>query len=118
VDFHGDGFRVPALIVSPFARSGVVDHAIVDSTSILRLIEELHGVGPLTNRDASAGELLSAFDPAGPAPGASDAGGQPAARATNARVLALYLLAVCLAVGLIGAAVWPPQASFLRRGPT
>jgi phospholipase C len=118
LDFHGDGFRVPTLVVSPFARNGVVDHTIVDSTSILRLIEELHGVSPLTNRDASAGELLSAFDPAGPAPGASDAGGQPAARATNARVLALYLLAVCLALGLVGAAVWPRQASSLRRDPT
>jgi phospholipase C len=118
VDPHGYGFRVPALIVSPFARTGVVDHAVADSTSILRLIEELHRVGPLTGRDASAGELLSAFDPAGPVPGSSDAGAQPAARAANARVLALYLLALCLAAGLIGAAVWPREASFLRRGPT
>jgi phospholipase C len=118
VDSHGDGFRVPALIVSPFARTGVVDHAITDSTSILRLIEELHHVSPLTSRDATAGELLSAFDPAGPAAGPGDAGAQPAARATNARVLAVYLLALCLAVGLIGAAIWPRQASFLRRGQT
>jgi phospholipase C len=118
VDPHGDGFRVPALIVSPFARTGVVDHATADSTSILRLIEELHQVSPLTSRDASAGELLSAFDPAGPAPAPADAGAQPAARATNARLLALYLLALCLAVGLIGAAVWPRQASFLRRDQT
>jgi acid phosphatase len=37
-DRWGPGSRVPALIVSPFAKTGVVDHTLYDATSILRLI--------------------------------------------------------------------------------
>jgi acid phosphatase len=37
-DLLGPGARVPALIVSPFARRGVVDHTQYDTESILRLI--------------------------------------------------------------------------------
>jgi phospholipase C len=33
------GFRVPTLLLSPFARPGYVDHALYDHTSILRFIE-------------------------------------------------------------------------------
>jgi len=37
-DRWGPGTRVPALIVSPFAKKGVVDHTLYDTTSILSLI--------------------------------------------------------------------------------
>ena len=37
-DRWGPGSRIPAIIVSPFARKGVVDHTPYDTTSILRLI--------------------------------------------------------------------------------
>ena len=33
------GFRVPAIVASPFARSGFADHTVYDHTSVLRLIE-------------------------------------------------------------------------------
>ena len=33
------GFRVPAVVASPFARQGLVDHTVYDHTSALRLIE-------------------------------------------------------------------------------
>jgi len=57
-----DGFRVPALVISPFARPGFVDHTPGDLTSVLSFIERLHGVAPLTARDAAASDLMSAFD--------------------------------------------------------
>lgn len=41
-DRWGPGLRVPALIVSPFAKRGNVDHSFYDTTSILRLITRLH----------------------------------------------------------------------------
>ncbi|QHD04903.1 acid phosphatase [Pseudomonas sp. R76] len=37
-DRWGPGTRVPALVVSPFARKGTVDHTVYDTASILRLI--------------------------------------------------------------------------------
>ncbi|WP_085641017.1 MULTISPECIES: acid phosphatase [unclassified Pseudomonas] len=37
-DRWGPGSRVPALVVSPFARKGTVDHTVYDTASILRLI--------------------------------------------------------------------------------
>jgi phospholipase C len=38
-NFGQAGFRVPALLASPFARRGFVDHTLYDHTSILRFIE-------------------------------------------------------------------------------
>ena len=43
-DRWGPGSRVPALVVSPFAKQGHVDHNFYDTTSILRLITRLHGL--------------------------------------------------------------------------
>jgi acid phosphatase len=37
-DRFGPGTRVPALIVSPFAKRGFVDHTLCDTTSILRFL--------------------------------------------------------------------------------
>jgi acid phosphatase len=37
-DRWGPGTRIPAIVVSPFARKGFVDHSPYDTTSILRLI--------------------------------------------------------------------------------
>ncbi|WP_455921788.1 acid phosphatase [Pseudomonas putida] len=37
-DRFGPGTRIPALVVSPFARKGTVDHTVYDTASILRLI--------------------------------------------------------------------------------
>jgi phospholipase C len=37
-DRWGPGTRIPALIVSPFAKKGFVDHTLYDTTSILSLI--------------------------------------------------------------------------------
>ena len=61
-DEWGPGSRVPALFVSPWARKGFVDHTIYDTTSILRFIEWRWSLEPLTDRDATANNLLSALD--------------------------------------------------------
>ncbi|RMQ41726.1 Acid phosphatase [Pseudomonas cichorii] len=46
-DRFGPGTRIPALVVSPFARKGSVDHTVYDTASILRLITRLHGLETL-----------------------------------------------------------------------
>jgi phospholipase C len=62
VDRWGPGVRVPAIIVSPFAKRRYVDHTQYDTTSILKLIETRWGLKPLGSRDAGAGDLRHAFN--------------------------------------------------------
>ena len=56
------GFRVPAVIVSPYARPDCVLSDIFDHTSILKLIEEKWNLPALTRRDAAATSPLGALD--------------------------------------------------------
>jgi phospholipase C len=56
------GFRVPCLLVSPFARRRYVSSTIYDHASILRLIEWRWGLPPLSERDAQANNLAEALD--------------------------------------------------------
>jgi phospholipase C len=62
VDRYGYGFRAPALLVSPYARKGYIDHHTLDFTSILRFIEENWSLRPLARRDATANSIRTAFD--------------------------------------------------------
>jgi phospholipase C len=62
VDGYGYGFRVPALLVSPYAKRGYIDSTQLDFTSILKFIEENYGLEPLTERDAQANSIENAFD--------------------------------------------------------
>ncbi|MBV6324976.1 acid phosphatase [Duganella violaceipulchra] len=43
-DRWGPGSRVPAIVVSPYAKKGQVDHSFYDTTSIMRFITRLHGL--------------------------------------------------------------------------
>ncbi|MBP5076998.1 acid phosphatase [Pseudomonas chlororaphis] len=55
-DRWGPGTRIPALVVSPFARKGTVDHTVYDTASILRLITRVFQLEPLDGlkqRDAA-----------------------------------------------------------------
>jgi phospholipase C len=62
VDAFGYGFRVPCLVVSPYARPGFLDSTVNDHTSILRFVENRYGLAPLSSRDAAANDLSEAFD--------------------------------------------------------
>ncbi|MGC5703585.1 acid phosphatase [Pseudomonas sp. NFXW11] len=55
-DRWGPGTRIPALVVSPFARKGTVDHTVYDTASILRLITrvfQLETLDGIKERDAA-----------------------------------------------------------------
>jgi phospholipase C len=64
IDRWGLGTRVPAIIISPFAKRHYVDHTQYETVSILKLIEERFGLAPLSARDAnpSLNDLGNAFD--------------------------------------------------------
>jgi phospholipase C len=65
------GFRVPALVISPRARRGAVDHTVYDHTSVLRAIEWRWNLPALTPRDAAAANIVRALDfTTGPQPSA------------------------------------------------
>jgi phospholipase C len=76
-DRWGPGSRIPAIIISPFARKGFVDHTPYDTTSILRFITnrfelpELHGIVVRDQAVAKNGE-----PPLGDLTGALELGGQ------------------------------------------
>ena len=56
------GFRVPAVIVSPYARPDCVLRDVFDHTSVLKLVEEKWNLPALTRRDAAAIAPLGALD--------------------------------------------------------
>lgn len=57
-DFTTLGVRVPAVLVSPCIPQGTVDHTSYDHSSVPRLLEDLWGLAPLTQRDATASSPL------------------------------------------------------------
>jgi hypothetical protein len=65
-DFTQLGVRVPAVIVSPFIPRNTVDHTVYDHTSVLKTLERVFGLDPLTERDKAANDfrhLLSLASP-------------------------------------------------------
>ena len=64
--FDRYGFRVPSVVISPFAKQGYVSSVVHDHTSILKFIETKFNLGALTYRDANADDLLDTLDFANP----------------------------------------------------
>ncbi|MDV3293188.1 MAG: alkaline phosphatase family protein [Nitrososphaerales archaeon] len=62
VDEYGYGFRVPCLVISPYARHGLVDHTQADFASLLRFVEVAHSLPALSSRDGLANDLHEAFN--------------------------------------------------------
>jgi phospholipase C len=56
------GFRVPAAVISPWARPHYVSHRVFDHTSICALVEAKWNLPAMTYRDANAGNLLDMLD--------------------------------------------------------
>ncbi|MCA6218534.1 acid phosphatase [Ideonella sp. B7] len=59
-DKLGPGTRIPAIIVSPYAKKGAVDHTQYDTASILRLITRRFGLTPLPGLTARDEALKAA----------------------------------------------------------
>ena len=62
VDDLGLGFRVPLMVISPYARRGVVLHQTYEVAAILKYAESIFGLPSMTHRDAAANDLSAAFD--------------------------------------------------------
>jgi phospholipase C len=53
-DYDGNGFRVPLLVISPYAKKGHVSHVQYETASVLRFAEDLYGLGQLSAADTRA----------------------------------------------------------------
>jgi hypothetical protein len=51
--FSWTGYRIPLIVISPFAKQNYVSHDVMDTTAVLAMVEDRFGLSPLTNRDAS-----------------------------------------------------------------
>ncbi len=60
--FDTTGFRVPVMVVSPWAKPHFTSHTVRDLTSILKLIETRFSLPALTRRDAAADDMTEFFD--------------------------------------------------------
>jgi phospholipase C len=56
------GFRVPAVVVSPWARANHVTSVVHDHTSILAMVERKWNLPAMTHRDAAAADLSDFLD--------------------------------------------------------
>lgn len=60
---HVDAHRSTAYIISPFVKRKFVDHTMYSTTSILRTIELILGMPPMTQYDAAAMPMWRSFTP-------------------------------------------------------
>ena len=61
-DFTRTGFRVPLIIVSPFAKPHYVSHTPMDYTAVLKFVEKRFNLPNLTLRDAAQADMSEFFD--------------------------------------------------------
>ncbi len=61
---HVDAHRSVALVASPYARRGVVDRALYTTSGMLRTIELILGLPPMSQYDAAAAPMYGSFQPA------------------------------------------------------
>jgi len=52
--YDGLGFRVPLIVISPYAKRGYVSHVQYETASVLRFAEDLFGLGQLSDADRRA----------------------------------------------------------------
>ena len=62
VDRRQTGFRVPSILLSPYAGRGGVDHGVYDHSALVKFVSWRFGLAPLARRDRSSRNLANAFD--------------------------------------------------------
>ncbi|WP_298411934.1 bifunctional YncE family protein/alkaline phosphatase family protein [Hydrotalea sp.] len=58
---HVDAHRAPAYVISPFIKRGFVDHTMYSTSSVLRTIELILGLAPMSQYDAAATPMWRSF---------------------------------------------------------
>lgn len=58
---HVDSHRAPVLVISPYTHRGAVDSAMYNQASVLRTMELILGLRPMTQFDAAARPMFGSF---------------------------------------------------------
>jgi hypothetical protein len=58
---HVDSHRTAGLVISPYVKRGVVDSEMYSTVSMLRTVELLLGLPPMTQHDAAAAPMVNSF---------------------------------------------------------
>ncbi len=61
-NFTWTGYRIPLVVVSPYAKQNYVDHTVADYTAILKFIETRWNLPALNARDAAQIDMTQFFD--------------------------------------------------------
>ena len=61
-NFTYTGYRVPLIVISPYAKKNYVSHTVEDTTAILKFIETRFGLPALTARDAAQPSMAEYFN--------------------------------------------------------
>ena len=62
LDSQGLAFRVPTLVISPYAKKNYVSHAVMDHVSVLKLVQWNWTLPSLNARNAASGDMFDMFD--------------------------------------------------------
>jgi phospholipase C len=62
LDYEGLGFRVPMIVISPYAKQGYVSHTQYEFGSLLKFIEQTYSLGSLGTTDVRANSISDAFN--------------------------------------------------------
>jgi phospholipase C len=62
LDYQGLGFRVPMIVISPYARAGYISHTQYEPASILKFIENNWGLARIGTNDRRASDIGGMFD--------------------------------------------------------
>lgn len=58
---HVDAHRTTAMVISPYTQTGEVDSTFYSTASMLRTMELISGIGPMTQFDAAANPMFNSF---------------------------------------------------------
>jgi phospholipase C len=62
IDAYGEGFRVPTLVISPWAKHHYIDSTMYEFASLLRLAEVTFNLPTLGTRDVKSNDMMNSFD--------------------------------------------------------
>jgi len=123
VDEMGLGFRVPALLVSPWAKRGYISHDQYDHTSVLNFIAQRFNLPPLSPREAASNSFETAFQfdappREAPAFGLASIPDAPVGTPSQNRLtLMAYLEIFAVVAAVIGFLVWAPHIANRKERP-
>jgi phospholipase C len=62
VDAYGEGFRVPTLVISPWAKPHYIDNTVYEFASLIKLADSVFAIQPVAPRVINASSMMNSFN--------------------------------------------------------